>query len=176
MQGQPALCLGPAPLSPSLKESIFPHGSQQHIWRRSSKICWAACTQAIIEISDSLCIAPSLDIVELQLLLLWRNHGNCLHFIPPKVAALSFAAWCALAGSTAAQWQPPLVCQIPEETTLLWAPSATCTAPNATPTILCHGQGDIAVRHGPAVLLGHARWKLHQLLPFLGSRSAQMLS
>lgn len=70
LQGQAALCLAPAHLTPSLKESTFPHRSQQHIWRCSSKTCWAACTQAIIEMSDSLCISPSLAIVELQLLLL----------------------------------------------------------------------------------------------------------
>jgi len=60
----------------SPKKSTFPHRSQQHIWRFSSKTCWAGRTQAITEISDSLCISPSLDIVELQLLLLCRTHAE----------------------------------------------------------------------------------------------------
>lgn len=107
LQGQPA-CAWVLHISPSQKESTFP---QQHIWRCSRKTCWAA--QAITENSDSFCISPSLDIVELQLLLLWRSHVHCLHLCPSKGRCTPFAAQRALAGSTAAQWQPPLVCQIP---------------------------------------------------------------
>lgn len=70
------LCLGPARLTPAPKKSTFPHWSQQHTWRLSSKTCRAGCTQAITEISDSLCVSPLLDIVELQLLLLGRTHAE----------------------------------------------------------------------------------------------------
>lgn len=75
-QGQPACVLGPARLSPSPEKYTFPHRSRQHIWRFSSKTCWAGCTQAITQTAGSPSISPSLDIADLQLLLLWMPHAE----------------------------------------------------------------------------------------------------
>lgn len=70
------VCLGPARLSPSPEKHALPHRSRQHIWRFSSKTCWAGCIQAITQAAGSPSISPSLDIADLQLLLLWMPHAE----------------------------------------------------------------------------------------------------